>query len=677
MIASPTKTRTNTNAIKTAPNNDNLNKTKMTTAAATSAAPSTAATATKPINPTAPPADMITPSHIAKAKWNDVIENISNEELAAITRTYTNRLHQLRLQREKHQGTHERHTKVGSTMPGSCLIHFQLGASPAIKERPDYKQLKESVESTIEATQNHLKNSIVQLQVLELQVKEEEIRKMFCEGLAKIAVALINVHRDDEHARLKIAKTMQSMRLADRLVELLMEQHGEMLECSFLVENDHKDPIPQYYKQVGRDVPTHSRQQNRNAKSSPYNPHHTRFLEEILEEYKNIVEPCFHSSWKEYLSARSKLHRQQSQEKSTEAYKRNSIKITESPTKRNSLIGKNNKSDTDALRALVQNAVSEQTRALRSSIRSLEVQLQEATHAGAVPIAENGANTKPAPKKKSNHQKKNGAKEDGPRSFASVVGTNSKANGAKPAAAVNKNNNSNNGNNKKNHQQNNGANKKQEDKMEDNSTNTERRGSINGSKRGGRGKGRGKHKDNTENPSAAKAEATNKPKDTTEPEPPVEEESENGASSSGPNKKKRNRKRNKGKGANGEAVKKPENGANQDTNAAPAASTEPKPDNGATKPEATKPENGKTPEVTVTENNKPDEEKTNGNTNTTPNVETPTRDSITMSGRDSINMSASGASGRRTSTSSHVAGMDDSTTEMFGSYASGGRKVWG
>ena len=68
--------------------------------------------------------------------------------MAGIARTYTNRLHQLRMQREKHQGVHERHTK-NSTLPTSCLIKFELGASPAIKEKEGYQTLKKQVEGEL------------------------------------------------------------------------------------------------------------------------------------------------------------------------------------------------------------------------------------------------------------------------------------------------------------------------------------------------------------------------------------------------------------------------------------------------------------------------------------------------------------------------------------------------
>ena len=362
----------------------------------------------------------ITPSHVAKTKLNEIFEGLPDKDLAAVTRTYTSRLHQLRLQRDHRRSTHERLTGGsnggGQYLPSSCIFHFSLGAGAAVQAREGYAALKHKVDSTLLDCQRTLAQCIGQLQVLEMEIKEEEIAKTFCEGLSKMGVAFVNYHRDTPAAG--IAKTMQSQRLADRLVELILEKNAEILEFSYLLEEknckakfadaskkasadngaailpNHNIVLIKYYEQIGRPMPTHSRQQNRDAESSPYNEHHTKFLQGLAKEFEDIVRPCFHTAWKDYLVAREKINKGEitgtkeaipvtpvasRNEATTNAS--NERVITKVILKRNSLrqveaTPAPAMPTPEALKEMVQVAVSEETQALRDSLRMLEKQVK-------------------------------------------------------------------------------------------------------------------------------------------------------------------------------------------------------------------------------------------------------------------------------------------------------------
>jgi hypothetical protein len=378
----------------------------MTTEAATAAPAADAATVKNSYTKKS-----TTPSHIAKAKFIDIYEHLPNDHISQLARTYSSRLHQLRLQREHRRQTHERLTRTKNPqIPNSCILHFELGATPQAKKLPAYDELHRQVESTLQKNQMELASYIAQLQVLEMQVKEEEIAHTFCEGAYKIAMGLVNHHR----IKSKLARNMQSQKLADRLVELLLDRHPDVLEHSHLQElvstatdaqvdaNKNKIQLEErYYKFMERPRPTHSRQQNRNQPSSPYNPQHTEFLTSILEEFKDIVEPCFHSLWKEYLKAKEERvtaaaadsvgKQQQEQEqhepKENSNQEKNDDKENKSKEKAQNAAttsgteSSNNKVATtlpsaEELKALVQAAVSQETEALRQTILNLEQKLQ-------------------------------------------------------------------------------------------------------------------------------------------------------------------------------------------------------------------------------------------------------------------------------------------------------------
>lgn len=360
----------------------------------------------------------ITPSHVAKTKLNEIFEGLPDKDLAAVTRTYTSRLHQMRLQRDQRRSTHERLTGSNNGgeqyLPSSCVFQFSLGAGTAVQAREGYAALKQKVDSTLLHCQTTLAQAIGELQVLEMEIKEEEIAKTFCEGLSKMGVAFINYHRDSPAAG--IAKTMQSQRLADRLVELMLEKNAEILEFSYLLgENNgkaksaddskkvsadngascplaHNVVLKKYYEQIGRSMPTHSRQQNRDAESSPYNERHTTFLLGIEKEFEDIVRPCFHTAWKDYLTAREKINKGEitgtkevahgtPHNGSTANPSKDDRVITKVMLKRNSLrqveaTPAPAMPTPEALKEMVQMAVSEETQALRDSLRMLEKQVK-------------------------------------------------------------------------------------------------------------------------------------------------------------------------------------------------------------------------------------------------------------------------------------------------------------
>jgi len=411
-VATPSASNVQANKKTKNPKRNSMNDSSRRNSMNASARRNTMDGSSKRNNTPAPaPYTGITPSHVAKEKLNEIYETLPDKDLTAATRTYTSRLHQLRLQRDHRRGTYERLTDNSSErqyVPASCTFKFNLGASPAAKRRDDYVALQKRVDDTLQHCQETLAKSIAQLQLIEIEIKEEEIAKTFCEGLSKIGVAFVNHHRDKQQT-VEIANTMQSQRLADRLVEMVLEKNTDILEFSYLMEKDDPSPLDhmavlkKYYQHIERPMPTHSRLQNRDAESSPYNEHYTEFLEGLRCSFEDIVKPCFHTAWREYLLARDQINNGVMKGTNDESITipNNTKSVASGRTIQASTDNKKtafqpkgttskkiekesgNLPDTptaalptpDILKRMVQAAVSEETQALRDTIRTLQDQL--------------------------------------------------------------------------------------------------------------------------------------------------------------------------------------------------------------------------------------------------------------------------------------------------------------